>query len=323
LRLLITGASGLFGSKLAEMGIHRNFEVHSGYSQEKPAFGAPIHLDILNENRVKEVFKELNPAVVVHAASLTNVDKCETNKALAWKTNVEGTEHIAIASKASHAFLVHISTDYIFNGDTGQYTETDNPDPINYYGFTKLKAEELVKDLINDYCIARTSVIYGATPAGGKVNFSLWLLSQLRGRKQVRIVTDQWNSPTLNTNLAAMTLEIIERKLTGIFNLSGATRISRYDFANTLAQTFNLNEDLIIPSTTAELSWIAKRPRDSSLNTSKTQQTLRNKPLDVHEALEELKLELARKTGNHVNYLARSHRNAPITANNKNLESDN
>lgn len=295
MRLLITGASGLFGSKLAEMGIHRNFEVYSGYNQKKPAFGTPIHLDILNENQVKEVFKQLNPTVVVHAASLTNVDKCETNKTLAWKTNVEGTKHIAIASKASHAFLIHISTDYIFNGDKGQYTETDNPDPINYYGFTKLKAEEIVKDLINDYCIARTSVIYGSTPAGGKVNFALWLLAQLRKKKQVKIVTDQWNSPTLNTNLAAMTLEIVERKLTGIFNLSGATRISEYDFANILAQDFNLNEDLIIPSTTTELSWIAKRPRDSSLNTSKTKLTLKSKPLHVHEALAELKLELLAK----------------------------
>lgn len=307
MRLLITGASGLFGSKLAEMGINRRFEVYSGYSHEKPAFGTPIHLDILNENQVKRVFKEVNPTVVVHAASLTNVDKCETNKVLAWNTNVEGTGHIAIASKTSYAFLVYISSDYIFNGEAGQYTETDAPDPINYYGFTKLSAEGLVKDLIDDYCIARTSVIYGSTPVASKVNFALWLLAQLRRKKQVKIVTDQWNSPTLNTNLAAMTLEIIARKLTGTFNLSGATRISRYDFANTIAQIFNLDEGLIIPSASAELSWVAKRPRDSSLNISKAQQTLRSKPLHVHEALEEFKLELARKTGNQVKHFARSH----------------
>ena len=299
MRLLITGASGLFGSKLAEIAITKNYEVYSGYNQEKPAFGAPIHFNILDENRVEEVFKELNPTIVVHAASLTNVDKCETNKTLAWKINVEGTSHIAIATKRNYAFLVYISTDYIFNGEVGQYTETDSPDPINYYGLTKLRAEDVIKDIMDDYCIARTSVIYGSTPAADKVNFALWLLDRLRRNEQAKVVTDQWNSPTLNTNLAAMTLEIIERKLTGTFNLSGATRISRYDFSRKLAQTFNLDESLIIPRTSAELSWVAKRPRDSSLNISKAQQTLRSKPLHVHEALEELKLELARKTGNH------------------------
>jgi dTDP-4-dehydrorhamnose reductase len=304
LKLLITGASGLFGSKLAEMAMTESWEVYSGYNRDEPTFGTPIQFDIANENQVKKVFRELNPMVVVHAASLTDVDKCETNRALAWKTNVEGTKLIAASTKASHAFLVYISTDYVFNGEAGQYRETDTPDPINYYGLTKLRAEELVKNLMDDYCIARPSVIYGAKAAAGKINFALWLLNKLRRSKPAKVVTDQWNSPTLNTNLAAMTLEIIKHKLTGIFHLSGATRISRYEFAKLIAQTFNLNEDLIVPSTLSEFSrirrapWVAKRPVDSSLNTSKTQQTLRTKPLHIHEALEQLKLELTQMNEN-------------------------
>jgi len=298
LKLLITGASGLFGSKLAEMAMTKGCEVYSGYNQEEPAFGTPIQFDIVNENRVKEVFKKLNPTVVVHAASLTDVDKCETNRALAWKINVEGTKHIAIATKASYAFLVYISTDYIFNGEAGQYKETDSPDPINYYGLTKLRAEEIVKDLMNDYCIARPSVIYGSHATADKINFALWVLNKLNRNEHAKVVANQWNSPTLNTSLAAMTLEIIKRKLTGLFHLSGATRISRYEFAKLIAQTFNLNEDLIVPSTLSEFSWAAKRPTDSSLNTSKAQQTLRTKPLYIHEALEQFKLELTQKKKN-------------------------
>jgi dTDP-4-dehydrorhamnose reductase len=293
LKLLITGASGLYGSKLAELATARNYEVYSGYSRDQPAYGTHIQFDVSDKNRVEEALKKVNPEVVVHAAALTDVDKCEINNELAWKINVEGTRNIAEAIKSSHAFLVYISTDYVFNGETGRYKETDRPDPINYYGLTKLKAEDLVKDLMDEYCIARPSVIYGSTPAAGKVNFALWVLNKLKRNEQIKIVTDQWNSPTLNTNMADMTLEIIERKLTGTFHLSGATRINRYDFAKLIAQTFNLDTNLMNPNTSAEFSWAAKRPKDSSLNTAKAQQTLKNKPLQINHALERMKQELA------------------------------
>jgi len=292
LNLLITGASGLFGSKLAEIAVARDYVVYSGYSRDPVASGVPIQFDVSDKNQVEEVFKKVDPEVVVHAAALTDVDKCELNRELAWKINVEGARNIAEAVKSSHAFLVYISTDYVFNGQTGQYEETDRTDPSNYYGFTKLKAEGLVNDL-EEYCIARASVLYGSTPAAGKINFALWLLSQLKKSEQVKIVTDQWNSPTLNTNLAEMILEIIERKLTGTFHLSGATRINRYDFAKVIAQTFNLDDNLISPCSSADFSWAAKRPRDSSLNTEKAQQMLKNKPLPIRQALAVMKQELS------------------------------
>ena len=293
MNLLVTGASGLFGSKLAELAIANKYAVFSGYSQDPVASGAPIQFDVSDKNQVEAIFKKINPEVVVHAAALTDVDKCELNRETAWKINVEGTRNIAEAAKSSHAFLVYISTDYIFNGETGGYTEDDRTDPINYYGFTKLKAEKLVKDFDDEYCIARASVIYGSTPAAGKINFALWIVNQLKKKKQIKIVTDQWNSPTLNTNLANMTLEIIKRKLTGTFHLSGATRISRYDFAKAIAHPFNLDENLINPCSSADFSWVAKRPRDSSLNTSKAQQLLKNKPLQIHQALERMKQEFS------------------------------
>ncbi len=293
MKLLITGASGLYGSKLAELSTAKNYEIYSGYSRDQPACGTPVQFDVADKNCVEEIFEKVGPEVVVHAAALTDVDKCEINKELAWKINVEGTRNVAEAVKTSGAFLVYVSTDYVFNGETGRYNEADRPDPINYYGFTKLKAEELVKDLVDEYCIARASVIYGSTPAAGKVNFALWVLNKLERNKQARIVTDQWNSPTLNTNMADMTLEVIERKLTGIFHLSGATRISRYDFAKQIAKSFNFDSNSISPATSAEFQWAAKRPKDSSLDTLKAQQTLKNKPLQINHALEIMKQELS------------------------------
>ena len=179
MKLLITGASGLYGSKLAELAIARNFEVYSCDVQELPVCGNFVKFDVSNKEMVNTAFNRVKPDVVVHAASLTDVDKCELNKELTWKINVEGTKNIVEAAQRVGSFLVYISSDYVFNGEKGNYKESDKPDPINYYGLSKLKAEELIKAQ-PEYFIARPSVIYGSTPAAGKVNFALWLIDTLR-----------------------------------------------------------------------------------------------------------------------------------------------
>jgi dTDP-4-dehydrorhamnose reductase len=294
LKLLITGASGLYGSKLAQMALAKNFEVYSSDIQDLSVYGNFVKLDISEKAQVAEAFKTIKPDVVVHAATLTDVDKCELNKALAWKVNVEGTKNIVEAAKTTGSFLIYISTDYVFGGETGRYKETDAPNPINYYGITKLKAEEIVKTQ-KEYFIARPSVIYGSTPAAGKVNFALWIIENLRKGEHVKIVTDQWNTPTLNTNLAEMTLEAIERKLTGIYHLCGATRVSRFKFAEQIADVFSLDKGLIDKILSSQFTLPAKRPMDSSLDTSKAKQTMQHKPLEMDVALKQLKFELSQK----------------------------
>ncbi len=139
-------------------------------------------------------------------------------------------------------------------------------------------------------------MIYGSTPAAGKVNFALWLIETLRKGEHVKIVTDQWNTPTLNTNLAEMTLEVVERRLTGTFHLCGATRVSRLEFAQLIADTFGLDKSLIDPVLSSQFTWLAKRPMDSSLDTSKAQLILHNKPLEMGEALKRLRFELSEKS---------------------------
>jgi dTDP-4-dehydrorhamnose reductase len=291
LKLLITGASGLYGSKLAQLALAQGYEVYSSDIQGFSVFGNFVKLDISGKEQVDAVFKSIKPDIVVHAATLTDVDKCETNKELAWKVNVEGTKNIVNASHAAGSFLIYISTDYVFGGEKGYYKETDKPNPIQYYGITKLKAEEIVQTQ-KEYFIARPSVIYGSTPAAGKVNFALWLIESLRKGQRVKIVTDQWNTPTLNTNLAEMTLEVAERRLTGIYHMCGATRVSRMEFATMIADAFDLDKTLIDTAYSAQFTWPAKRPMDSSLDTSKAQRALKNKPLEMPQALEKLKSEL-------------------------------
>jgi dTDP-4-dehydrorhamnose reductase len=292
LKLLITGASGLYGSKLAQMALSRGMEVYSSDIQELTVYGKFVKMDVSNRAMVKEVFEKIKPDAVVHAATLTDVDKCEMNQSLAWKINVEGTENIVQSAQDAGSHLIYISTDYVFSGKKGNYTENDKPDPINYYGITKLKAEQLVRDLLPNYFIARPSVIYGSTPAAGKVNFALWVIDQLRKPEKIRIVTDQWNTPTLNSNLAEMTLEVVERKLTGTFHLCGATRVSRFEFARQIADAFGLDTKYIEPVEASIFTWPAKRPVDSSLSTVKAQRILNCKPMDIYQAIQRLKNEL-------------------------------
>ena len=292
MKLLITGACGLYGSKLAQMALAKGYEVYTSDIQSLSVCGNFVKLDISGKEKVNEAFKTIKPDAVVHAATLTDVDRCETNKELAWKINVEGTKNIVEAAKTCGSFLIYISTDYVFSGKKGCYNEMDKPAPINYYGLTKLEAEEIVQTQA-EYFIGRPSVIYGSTPAAGKVNFALWLIENLRKGESIKIVTDQWNTPTLNTHLAEMTLEVVERRITGICHLCGATRVSRFEFAQQIADVFGLDDGLINPVLSSQFTWPAKRPTDSSLDTSKAQKLLQNKPLEIGEALKRLKLELS------------------------------
>lgn len=280
------------GSKIASIASEKEYEVHSGYNEHEAIKGTPVKLDICNKNMVDKVFERIRPEAVVHAAAMTNVDKCEKNPVSARKVNIEGTKNIIEVSERYNAFLIYVSTDYVFSGEEGMYKEMDTPNPINYYGLTKLEGERVVASSSIEWCIARPSVIYGSTPSAGKVNFALWVLNKLEKSEPMKIITDQWVSPTLNTNLAKMILEIIEKKVTGIYHLSGATPINRYDFSTLLADTFGLEKSLISTAKSNEMKWFAKRPANTSLNVEKALINLHCKPLKIKEALIKLKEEI-------------------------------
>ena len=297
MKLLLTGASGLLGRKVAQQALKRDHEVYSVYKEHSINLGNPIKLDLTDQNKVFKAIFRLKPKAIIHTAAYTDVDGCEINRKLAWKVNAEATKHIATASANVGAHLTYVSTDYIFDGEKGCYSEEDQPNPISYYGYTKLKGEEFVKEHATEWCIARTSVIYGWGPKH-KQNFATWLINNLDQGKEVKVLTDQYVSPTLNTNLAEVILEIAERKITRTLHTAGATRISRHEFALKLAEAFNLNMDLVKPAKMNEMSWKAKRPRDSSLNVSKALDILNQRPLKLNQALEMMSKEVTRKLSN-------------------------
>jgi len=290
LKLLVTGASGLLGHKIVQLALKRGHEVYSLFNEHPTNFGNPVKLDLTNQSQVSETIIKLKPEAIVQAAAYTDVDGCEINRDMAWKVNAEATKHVAIASANINSHITYVSTDYVFDGEKGFYSEEDQPNPISHYGYTKLKGEGFVKKHVKEWCIARSSAIYGWNQAK-KLNFATWLINNLKHGKEVKVLTDQCVSPTLNTNLAEMLLEIAERKTTGILNTAGATRINRHQFALKLAEVFNLDTHLIRPARMNDMSWSAKRPGDSSLNVSRANAILNMKPLKLNKALEMMRRE--------------------------------
>jgi dTDP-4-dehydrorhamnose reductase len=287
-RLLITGANGLLGNKAVVLA-SRNYEVMPLH-HVKPLHDNSLEVDIADKEQVLSIFRELWPDAVIHAAAETNVDRCETQKEHAWNVNVEGTRNVAEACEKIGAKLVYISTDYVFDGEKGNYKEGDRPNPINYYAVTKLEGEKQVIQNCKNLAILRTSVLYGWHPL--KRNFATWVINELEQNKEITVVEDHYNTPTLADNLAEMAIEAIPKDLQGVYHACGSERIGRYEFARQIARAFDLNQNLIRPIKMEQLTaWIAKRPRDSSLNTDKIRSQLEAKPLNITEGLDRMKKE--------------------------------
>jgi dTDP-4-dehydrorhamnose reductase len=217
-RLLVTGSSGLLGHMIVELA--KNDYTVIPLHKTKPLHSNSLKLDITDAVEVLNLFSNLKPDAVIHTASETNVDKCETKKEQARKINVEGTRNIALACSKANAKLVYISTDYVFDGEKGNYQEKDKPNPINYYGVTKLEGEKQVIHHCKNYAILRTSVLYGWHP--WKQNFATWTINQLKQNKEITVVEDHYNTPTLADNLAEIAIEAVQKDLHGLYHLQEA-----------------------------------------------------------------------------------------------------
>jgi dTDP-4-dehydrorhamnose reductase len=265
LRLLITGASGLVGSRLTEVATSAGHDVFAIYYQNAISTPNAFHANLTDEQKISRIVKESAPEVVVHLASLTDVDLCERNPDLANLINAIATQTLARECYKAGTHLVYISTDYVFDGHRGNYTEEDQPNPVNTYGRSKLAGEEFTLLTSENFCVARTSVVYG-WGRESRPNFGSWIYSELKAGRPVKVVDDRYSTPTLNTQLARMLLEVAERRLSGTIHLAGASRLSRYEFAREMALELHMDARLIRPTDSRSISWIAERPPDSSLN---------------------------------------------------------
>jgi dTDP-4-dehydrorhamnose reductase len=264
-KVLITGCNGLLGQKLV-LEFIQDFEVH-GLDIHAHCFLEKFNIrygtvDITNRPEITRFITKLAPDVIVNAAAYTDVDGAETEKELCWKINVTGVENLVVAARKTGAHLIHLSTDYIFDGENGPYQEDDPPQPTGYYGKSKLAGENVIKNSPVKWSIIRTMVLYGAGE-NLRPNFVTWLIRELRAGKSVRIVDDQLGNPTLADDLADGIHEVARQEKTGIYHMSGSEILSRYDFSLMIAEEFGLDPKLIIRIKTSDLSQKAPRPLKS------------------------------------------------------------
>lgn len=297
MKILITGSNGLLGQKLVSLlyllpevtliatarGANRD-EIYEDYIYES--------MDITSEKNVLEVFRKHKPDAVIHTAAMTHVDQCELNKEACVDQNITAVNHIVKASKEVGAFLLHVSTDFIFDGTHGPLTEEEKPNPVNYYGWTKWEAEKAVEASGLKWAIARTVLVYGVVQDMSRSNIVLWVKNNLEQKKEINVVNDQWRTPTLAEDLAKGCWLIVQKQAQGIFNISGEEMISPYDLAHEVAKVWNLDKGLIKQADSSTFTQPAMRPPKTGFIIDKAKKQLGYKPHTLVEGLELVKEQL-------------------------------
>jgi len=284
MKFLVTGSAGLVGSQVVKDLTQQNHTVYSCYHDTKPSHGTPILLDLTDQDKIIHTIQEIKPDKIIHLAAMTGVDQCETQQDLAMKINANATEIMAKQAAKYNAFFLYISTDYVFDGINGMRKESDTPNPLGFYGKSKLAGEIALNKIPSSWCIARTSTPFGIHKT--KKSFPIWVKENLKSKKEISVLTDQFTSPTYVPNLSKMLIEIATRQLVGIYHTAGDIKISRYNFAEMVAEKLNLDKKLLIPTKTDEMNWNAQRPKDSSLDVSLATEILNEKPQKIEQSLE-------------------------------------
>jgi len=296
-KVLITGANGLLGQKLVKH-YHNDPDteiIATGIEASRLEDGSHTYytMDITSESDVESVVSEAAPDIIINTAAMTQVDQCERQLNACWNVNVTAVDHLIKASERNNCFMIHLSTDFIFDGKAGPYREYDMPCPINCYGKSKLASERLLEKSTIRYAIARTQLVYGAIPDPGRSNIILWVKNSLEERKAIKVVNDQWRTPTLAEDLAKGCALIVEKEAEGVFNVSGKDMLSPYDMAVATADFFNLDKSLMKEVNKSIFTQPAKRPPKTGFILDKAREELEYEPVSFGESLEVVKSQLA------------------------------
>jgi dTDP-4-dehydrorhamnose reductase len=295
-RILICGSNGLLGQRLAMMlSTQTEYEVLNTSRNRSFVFDHRLfdytQLDITKKSDVKSLVSSFHPTTIINAAAASDVDWCEQHREDAWKTNVVGVENLIEAARKVGARLIHISTDYVFDGTHGPYGENDKPNPISYYGKSKLASENAIRIAGIPHTILRTIVLYGGG-IGVRDCFPLWVNKNLRAGKSIRCSEDQISNPTHVNDIAFAAIKGFELNRDGIYHICGAERVSRYQFAVRTAEIFGLDINHIQAVKSSELNQTAPRPLVTGFVTLKAQTELGLNPMDISQGLTLLKREL-------------------------------
>jgi dTDP-4-dehydrorhamnose reductase len=296
-KVLITGSNGLLGQKLIYQLIgypeYQVFATSRGQNRTvlKKRYEY-IPLDITDEEEVDETFNYVQPDIVINTAAITNVDACEDQKNECWELNVHAVKFLVKACEKYKVHLIHLSTDFIFDGESGPYSEECFAKPLSYYGESKLAAEKIVKESECKWSLVRTSLVYGVVDNMTRSNIVLWAKGALESGKELKVVDDQYRSPTLAEDLAHGCILIAKNSANGIFNISGEDYMCIIDLVKRVAKYYQLDESLVKPVSSASLNQKAIRPSKTHLLLDKAIGELGYKPSSFDEGLGILDVQL-------------------------------
>ncbi|MEQ8623933.1 MAG: SDR family oxidoreductase [Vicingaceae bacterium] len=295
--ILITGSNGLLGQKLVHKlkGKPNINLIASSKGKNRISDQAGYRyksLDITSQNEVDSLFNEYKPTVVINTAAMTNVDACESDKEGCWKLNVDAVDYLVKASEEHQAHFIHLSTDFVFDGEDGPYKETDEPNPLSYYGKSKLASEKIVQQAKTKWAIGRTIIVYGIAENMSRSNIVLWAKGALEKRAPLNIVNDQFRSPTLAEDLADACILIAEKGAEGLFHLSGKDFMSITELVRRVARFYQLDDSIIQEISSKALNQAAKRPPKTGFNISKAMNVLGYQPHTFEEGLKVLTKQL-------------------------------
>ncbi|SFQ18861.1 SDR family oxidoreductase [Hymenobacter arizonensis] len=291
MKILITGSNGLLGQKLvallrlqAEVAVvatSRGANKLAGLYPDLPF----VALDVSDAAQVRQVLAQERPSHVIHTAAMTNVDECELNQQACWLHNVTAVEHLVAACAEQNIHLTHLSTDFVFSGEAGPLVEEDEPDPINFYGQSKVAAERLVQASAGRWAIARTVLVYGVAHEYGRTNIVVWVRDSLRAGKPIKVVDDQWRTPTLAEDLAQGCWLLARHSAQGIYHLSSDEMLTPYAMALRVADHFGLDKGLIERVTASTFSQPARRPARTGFVIDKARRDLGYQPHSFAEGI--------------------------------------
>ncbi|HEX6225052.1 MAG TPA: NAD(P)-dependent oxidoreductase [Chryseolinea sp.] len=298
MKILVTGSNGLLGQKLTEL-LENDLSVDLIATAARPAALTPTRgkfllMDITDAVSVNKTMGEWKPEVIINTAAMTQVDQCETQRDECWKANVTAVENLVKATKINGSHLVHVSTDFIFDGTKELLDESAVPNPVNFYGDSKLAGERVILGSDISWSIIRTVLVFGVTKDMSRSNIVLWVKKSLEQGKTIQVVNDQWRTPTLAEDLAMGCYLAAKKKARGIYNISGKDYLSAYDIAIRTAEFFKLDKSLIKETDSTKFTQPARRPPRTGFVIDKARKELGYEPRSFDEGLRVLASQLAR-----------------------------
>lgn len=296
-RLLITGANGLLGQALLRrLSPSPDHDVLATARDETPRFDVPCEyapMDVTTPNEVESVVDDYSPDVIVNCAAVSDVTECDEDRNRAWAVNARSVRTLAKQCRATGTRLVQLSSDFVFDGKRGPYEEDDRPDPVNYYGRTKLAGENALREFdFLDWAIVRTVLLYGTAKDLRRSNVVLWMIDELSQDNPIQVVNDQWRTPTYVRDLADGIVRLVDREKTGIYHLSGREMVTIHELAQTVADVFGFDASLIEPVPSDYFEDAVARPPKTGFIISKAETELGYDPRLLEEGLRAVGQEL-------------------------------